>query len=195
MLLDYSRRIIHRNHSAERGGNNTMWESKKPKATQTSSEHFTVLGKDVTFKGIVHFEGTVQLDSCFEGEIHTKGVLVVGEHAVIRGTVSVGTLISSGKIHGTITASDKVQLLKSAVQVGDVQAPLFSIEEGAYFKGRTEMGPRHSVDDSPEHINALPDRTLWEDAQNLRLAESESGPKQLSYDQVQEALIHRSVPR
>ena len=102
-----------------------MWESKKPKAAQSDSEHFTVLGKDVTFKGIVHFEGTVQLDSCFEGEIHTKGVLVVGEHAVIRGTVSVGTLISSGKIHGAITASDKVQLLKSAVQIGEIRSPLF----------------------------------------------------------------------
>lgn len=195
MLLNHSRRVIHGNHSAERAGGKNMWESKKQKTTQTSSEHFTVLGKDVTFKGIVHFEGTVQLDSCFEGEIHTKGVLVVGEHAVIRGTVSVGTLISSGKIHGAIAASDKVQLLKSAVQIGDVQAPLFSIEEGAYFKGRTEMGPRPSVDDASEHINALPDQILWQDARNLRLAESESGSKQLSYEQVQEELIHRSVPR
>ena len=72
-----------------------MWDTKKPKTKQTDAEDFTVLGKDVTFKGVVHFEGTVQLDSCFEGEIHTKGILVVGEHAVIRGTVSVGTLVSS----------------------------------------------------------------------------------------------------
>jgi cytoskeletal protein CcmA (bactofilin family) len=172
-----------------------MWESKKPKATQMNSEHFTVLGKDVTFKGVVHFEGTVQLDSCFEGEIHTKGVLVVGEHAVIRGTVSVGTLISSGKIYGTVTASDKVQLLKSSVQIGDVQAPLFAIEEGAYFRGRTEMGPRQSADGSSEHFNELPDQALWDDARDLRLAESGSDPKQLSYDQVQEELIHRSVSR
>jgi cytoskeletal protein CcmA (bactofilin family) len=172
-----------------------MWASKKQNATQSGGEHFTVLGKDVTFKGIVHFEGTVQLDSCFEGEIHTKGVLVVGEHAVIRGTVSVGTLISSGKIYGTVTASDKVQLLKSAVQIGDVKAPLFSVEEGAYFRGRTEMGPRQPVDDSSEDRTALPDRALWQDVQSLCPAESESEPRQLSYDQVQEELIQRSVPR
>ena len=48
-----------------------MWETKKQKVIQTGGENFTVLGKDVTFKGVVHFEGTVQLDSCFEGEIHT----------------------------------------------------------------------------------------------------------------------------
>ncbi|THJ20458.1 MAG: polymer-forming cytoskeletal protein [Nitrospira sp. CG24D] len=172
-----------------------MWGSKKKTETKTNTEHFTVLGKDVTFKGIVHFEGTVQLDSCFEGEIHTKGVLVVGEHAVIRGTVSVGTLISSGKIHGAITATAKVQLLKTAVQIGDVQAPVFSLEEGAYFRGQTNMGPRPSVDGASDVINALPDQALWENAGNVRAPDSDTEPRQLAYDQVQEALIHRSVPR
>jgi len=171
-----------------------MWESKKKTEAKTNTEHFTVLGKDVTFKGIVHFEGTVQLDSCFEGEIHTKGVLVVGEHAVIRGTVSVGTLISSGKIHGAITAADKVQLLKSAVQIGDVQAPVFSIEEGAYFRGQTNMGPHPSVDGTSDFIDALPDQALWENAGNFRVPDSDTEPRQLAYDQVQKELIHRSVP-
>lgn len=57
-----------------------MRETKKKTVTESNVEHFTVLGKDVTLKGIIHFQGTVQLDSCFEGAIHTNGVLVVGEH-------------------------------------------------------------------------------------------------------------------
>ncbi|HSN05184.1 MAG TPA: polymer-forming cytoskeletal protein [Nitrospira sp.] len=171
-----------------------MWETKKQKSTGDNAESFTVLGKDVTFKGIVHFKGTVQLDSCFEGEVHAKGVLVVGENAVIRGTVSVGTLISSGKIQGTVTASNKVQLLKSAVQIGDVHTPVLLMEEGAYFRGFTEMGPHPSVDESSQTIDALTGQALWDDTQSLRLPEGESGNKQLSYDQVQDALINRSVP-
>ncbi len=172
-----------------------MWETKKPKVIDGGGDNFTVLGKDVTFKGVVHFEGTVQLDSCFEGEIHTTGVLVVGEHAVIRGTVSVGTLVSSGKIHGTVAASDKVQLLKSAVQIGDVQTPRFSIEEGAYFRGLTEMGPRPSVDESPEQLTALSDHSLWQDTHPHPLAKSESDTTQLAYDQVQDELIRRPALR
>lgn len=171
-----------------------MWETKKQKSTGDNAESFTVLGKDVTFKGIVHFKGTVQLDSCFEGEVHAKGVLVVGENAVIRGTVSVGTLISSGKIQGTVTASNKVQLLKSAVQIGDVHTPVLLMEEGAYFRGFTEMGSHPSVDESSQTIDALTGQALWDDTQSLSLPEGESGNKQLSYDQVQDALINRSVP-
>jgi cytoskeletal protein CcmA (bactofilin family) len=152
-----------------------MWETKKRKVNQAGAENFTVLGKDVTFKGVVHFEGTVQLDSCFEGEIYTPGVLVVGEHAVIRGTITVGTLISGGKIQGTIAASNKVQLLKSAVQIGDVHSPTFSIEEGAYFKGFADMGQSPSADESLQMINTLPDQAIRHDTADLHLPESESG--------------------
>jgi cytoskeletal protein CcmA (bactofilin family) len=137
-----------------------MWDTKKRTDNQADGENFTVLGKDVTFKGVVHFESTVQLDSCFEGEIHTKGVLVVGEHGVIRGTITTGTLISSGKIRGNVTASDKVQLLKSAVLIGDVHSPSFSIEEGAHFEGLSDMGASPWTDESSQIAETLPDLTI-----------------------------------
>jgi cytoskeletal protein CcmA (bactofilin family) len=122
-----------------------MWENKK-RGEGEGDGNFTVLGKDVTFKGIVHFHSTVQLDSSIEGEIHAKGMLVIGENATVRGTVIAETLVTRGKIHGNVTASGKVQLLKSAVLVGDVSAPSFSMEEGAFFKvdrhGLQSISPR-----------------------------------------------------
>ena len=118
-----------------------MWEhqTKRP-ATTDGSDNIAYFGKDVRFNGVVHFEGTLQIDSQFDGEIHTKGVLVIGEHAVIKATIHAGTVISGGKIKGTITAVDKVQLLKSAILVGDVHAPFFAMEEGAHIQGQIDMG-------------------------------------------------------
>ena len=167
-----------------------MWDTKKPKNKQTDAENFTVLGKDVTFKGIVYFEGTVQLDGCVEGEIHTTGILVVGEHAVIRGTVSVGTLLSSGKIHGTVAAVDKVQLLKTAVQIGDVHSPAFLIEDGAYFKGFADMGPGPMADESSQHGNGTPNQAVRHNNPSLRLSERESDYKQLAHNVETDELVH-----
>ncbi|MCP9445968.1 MAG: polymer-forming cytoskeletal protein [Nitrospira sp.] len=116
-----------------------MWESKKW-LDKPNGESFTILGKDVAFKGIAHFEGVVQLDCRFEGDIHTTGTIVLGERAVVRGTLNVGTLICSGTIKGTITASQKLHLLKQAVLIGDIHTPVFLMEEGAYFKGLCDMG-------------------------------------------------------
>jgi cytoskeletal protein CcmA (bactofilin family) len=135
-----------------------MWrQNTTSKDESAGSENFTVLGKDVHFTGVVHFEGTVRMDSCFEGEIYTKGVLTVGEHAVIKGTINATTLISGGKIKGTIIATEKVQLLKSAILVGDVHCPNFAMEEGAHIQGQIDMGASPWVDDSSQDTVSLRD--------------------------------------
>ena len=70
-----------------------MWEHQpKRPATTDGSDNIAYFGKDVRFNGVVHFEGTLQIDSQFDGEIHTKGVLVIGEHAVIKATIHAGTV-------------------------------------------------------------------------------------------------------
>ena len=115
-------------------------------------ENFTFLGRGVNFKGVVSFDGTVRIDGRLEGEIHTKGTLMVGEHAVLKGIITAGTLISGGKINGTITALEKVQLLKSGVLIGEVHAPSFSMEEGAHFQGICDMGTPKPVEE--EHLPA-----------------------------------------
>ena len=118
-----------------------MWSSNDKNAgALTGDENFTFLGKGVHFKGIVNFEGTVRIDGRLEGEIHTKGTLIVGELATIKGIISAGILVCSGRINGSISAGERVQLLKPGVLVGDVRTPAISIEDGAHFHGMCDMG-------------------------------------------------------
>jgi len=118
-----------------------MWGHKE-QVTQVEPdyENFTLLARDVDFKGVVNFDGTVRIDGRVEGEIHTTGTLIVGEHAVIKGVVSAAVLMNSGKINGTITALEKIQILKPGVLVGDIRTPLIAIEEGSHFHGMCDMG-------------------------------------------------------
>ncbi len=135
-----------------------MWEqNSKRNATTGGSENIAYLGKEVRFKGVIDFEGKLQIDSYFEGEIHTKGVLTVGEQGVIKGTIHAGTVISGGKIKGNITAAEKVQLLKSAILVGDVHSPFFSMEEGAHIQGQIDMGASPWVDEPLQNHEGLSD--------------------------------------
>ncbi|MDH5668564.1 MAG: polymer-forming cytoskeletal protein [Nitrospira sp.] len=152
-----------------------MWENKKRTDSQDTGEQFTILGKDVMFKGVVRFEGTVQLDSCFQGEIHTNGTIVVGENAVVHGIIHAGTLISSGKIKGNVTASQKVHLLKPAVLIGDVHVPSFLMEEGAYFKGFTDMGSHPWTEESLSIDETFPFLTAQSTTPAPLLIENEPG--------------------
>ncbi len=119
-----------------------MWGDKEEKKKETifEEDHYTFLGRGVDFKGKANFDGTVRVDGHFEGEITTADTLIIGEHAVIKGTITGGVIVSGGKVEGNITASKKVQLLKPAVLIGDVNSPSFSMEEGVLFQGVCDMG-------------------------------------------------------
>lgn len=120
-----------------------MWgdkDEKKKSATIFEEDHYTFLGRGVNFKGKANFDGTVRIDGHFEGELTTKDTLIIGEHAVIKGSIAGGVIVSGGKVEGNIVASKKVQLLKPAVLIGDVHSPLFSMEEGVLFQGVCDMG-------------------------------------------------------
>ena len=127
-----------------------MWAiGEKHAQAASENENFTFLGKGVDFKGVLNFDGTVRVDGRLEGEIHTTGTLIVGEHAVIKGIISAGVLMTSGKINGTVTATERIQLLKPAVLIGDIRTPAIAIEDGAHFHGMCDMGAHKWVDEHP----------------------------------------------
>ena len=86
------------------------------------------------------------VDGNFEGEISIDDTLIIGETALIKGTITGGTIVSSGRIEGVITANKKIQLLKPAVLIGDVHTPTFAMEEGVYFQGECDMGAAPNLD-------------------------------------------------
>lgn len=103
-------------------------------------EIIAFLGKGTEFKGVITYDGTVRIDGKVEGEVITKGTLVVGETAVMDVEITAGTVVSGGRINGNITASSKVHLLSPAVLNGSIRTPLLIVEEGVKFNGNCEMG-------------------------------------------------------
>lgn len=108
-------------------------------------EIIAFLGKGTEFKGVITYDGTVRIDGRVEGEIITKGTLVVGETAVIDAEITAGTVVSGGRINGNITASAKVHLMSPASLSGSIRTPVLIIEEGAKFNGNCDMGKNEGL--------------------------------------------------
>jgi cytoskeletal protein CcmA (bactofilin family) len=87
-------------------------------------------GKGVDVKGKIKNHGNMRVDGNFEGEIITKGSLLVGDHGVIQAKIKAGTVVSEGKITGDIVAKEKVRLLGEAIMDGSVITPQLLTEEG-----------------------------------------------------------------
>ncbi|MBI3356590.1 MAG: polymer-forming cytoskeletal protein [Nitrospirae bacterium] len=121
---------------AEGEGSGSSSQSARP---ETGEDVSAFVGKGVEFKGTITYSGTVRIDGTLDGEIHTEGVLLIGEEAVITAKVTAGTIVCKGKITGDIHAKEKIKLRAPAVVSGGVKTPMLSIEEGVLFNGTLEM--------------------------------------------------------
>ncbi len=123
-------------------------------------DNITLLARGVLLKGEIRVEGTVRIDGRLEGDLQTKGTVVIGEDGVVQGTITAGVIINSGKIKATVTATERLQLLKTGVLVGEVHAPAFSMEDGSKFQGTSDMGLSSSWGDEakalPNNVRELP---------------------------------------
>ncbi|MFH0960780.1 MAG: polymer-forming cytoskeletal protein [Pseudomonadota bacterium] len=97
------------------------------------------LGSQTEFAGKLSFSGIVHLDGHFEGEIISRGTLVVGADSIVHAEIHSNILKVSGEVHGDITATEKIELFPYAKVFGHLKTPSLVIEEGVIFEGTCSM--------------------------------------------------------
>jgi cytoskeletal protein CcmA (bactofilin family) len=117
------------------------------KEMNTSSKN--VLNSDVEIKGNIKFAGELTLDGKLDGEIHTDGILHLGDGAVINGNINAQSVVVRGKVHGNINAKEKIDIKAKAELFGDIRASKLAVEEGVTFVGKTEVNPNKVSPTSP----------------------------------------------
>jgi cytoskeletal protein CcmA (bactofilin family) len=101
---------------------------------------FAHIGKSVIIKGELSGSEDLYVDGQVEGSIELAGNrLIIGPHGQVRARVNAKGVIVQGKLEGNIQASERVELAKSAILVGDIATQRVAIEEGAYFKGKVDI--------------------------------------------------------
>ena len=98
------------------------------------------IGKSVIIKGELSGSEDLYLDGEVEGSVELSGHnLTVGPNGHVRANINAKEVIVKGKVDGNISGSDRVELRKSAVLVGDISTQRIVIEDGAYFKGGIDI--------------------------------------------------------
>lgn len=111
-----------------------MWEKKKE-----VEEIKAFLGQGAEFEGKLIFNGAVRIDGKFQGEIFGQGSLVVGQGALVKANIAVKSVYISGDVQGNIEVNEKMNIHSTGKFFGDVRTPVFIMEEGAFFDGRSHM--------------------------------------------------------
>jgi cytoskeletal protein CcmA (bactofilin family) len=104
----------------------------------------SVIGADLTIMGNLVSRGEVQVDGEVQGDIHGTNV-VIGERARITGGVVAEEVVVRGHVMGSIRGR-KVLLQSSSHVEGDVFHQSLSIEQGAYFEGKSRRSEDPTAD-------------------------------------------------
>lgn len=99
------------------------------------------ISSDVEIKGTIKFENDLVADGRIEGEIITKGALVIGTNGYVQGDITAGSVAIQGQVLGNVTADQRVELLRDSELVGDLTSPRVMIDDGATFVGKANINP------------------------------------------------------
>jgi cytoskeletal protein CcmA (bactofilin family) len=104
------------------------------------SEFPTIIGPDAKFKGELSFEKGVKVLGSFEGQINTKGTLVVASGAHMQADIEAGSIAVEGEVKGNMAASDLIELKQTATLQGDIRCARLVVIDGASFVGHCNVG-------------------------------------------------------
>ncbi len=86
-------------------------------------------------KGEILSPSDIRIDGTFEGKIHSKGRVVIGESAVVKGEVICSDIDLWGKVDGELFVKDTLSLKDGCVVNGNLNIRRLSVELGATFNG------------------------------------------------------------
>lgn len=111
-----------------------------PKPIDNFKADVAHIGKSVLVKGELSGSEDLYLDGEVEGSIELRDhSLIVGPHGRVRANVHARDIVVHGKVDGNVRGTERVELKKSAVLVGDISTQRIIIEDGAFFKGAIDI--------------------------------------------------------
>ena len=90
-------------------------------------------------KGEILSPSDIRIDGTFEGKVQTKGRVVVGETAVVKGDIICENIDLWGKVNGNVFVKDTLALMEGCQVDGNLNVKRLSVELGATFNGNCRM--------------------------------------------------------
>ena len=86
-------------------------------------------------KGEILSPNDIRIDGTFEGRVQSRGRVVVGESAVIKGDIVCENVDLWGKVEGNLFVKDTLSLKEGCIVDGNLHIRRLAVELGATFNG------------------------------------------------------------
>ena len=105
-----------------------------------SNPKTTVVAGGTKVKGQVSGAASLVVEGVVEGRLHLENEVSVGVDGLVTGEIKARSVRVGGRVKGNIEGLEMVEILANGSVEGDVRSPRVVIADGAFFKGKVEMG-------------------------------------------------------
>ena len=119
------------------------------KIIEPESKLPNMIGQGTKIVGDIETNGDIRIDGQIEGNVNSKGKVVVGSNGLIKGEVFCSNAELAGSLNGKINVSELLSLKASSKINGDIKTGKLNIEPGAIFTGTCNMGNQVSTPQTP----------------------------------------------
>jgi cytoskeletal protein CcmA (bactofilin family) len=98
-----------------------------------------MIGPGTKIIGNIETNGDIRIDGNIEGNIISKGKVVIGANGLVKGEIQCANAELSGSLDGKIFVTDLLSLKSTSKITGEMKVGKLSIEPGALFTGNCSM--------------------------------------------------------
>lgn len=111
-----------------------------PTNPQSQNPKTTIVAAGTTLTGEVTGSASLVVDGVVEGRLHLENEVAVGVDGLVTGEIQARSVRVGGRVKGNILGREMIEILTNGSVEGDVRSPRVVIADGAFFKGKVEMG-------------------------------------------------------
>jgi cytoskeletal protein CcmA (bactofilin family) len=100
----------------------------------------SLIAADLTIEGKIEGGGSVRIAGRFKGDATVQGDLTVEAGAKLTGSVRADKVTIAGELEGNVEEASRVDLLQTAVVIGDLKAGSLTVAAGARMRGQADFG-------------------------------------------------------
>ena len=126
----------------------------RPARAERAQQPSTHFGKGLKIKGEISGGEDTYIDGEVEGTIDlSQSCLTIGPNGDVRAHVKVRSVTVLGRLEGSVTAAEKIEIRKTGSLEGDLVTPRIVIEDGAVFRGNIDIVKPDVAQSSPAASN------------------------------------------
>lgn len=110
-------------------------------AKVSNNETFSanIINAGTSIKGDIECQGDIRFDGILNGNLITKGKLVIGTNGEVKGDIVCANCDIEGSVEGKISVLDLLSFRSTSKFIGTILTGRLSVEPGAYFSGTCDM--------------------------------------------------------